>query len=118
MSGFEPGDVVKVPFPYTDARTTARRPALVVARTGPAENPGLLIWALMITSAENRRWADDVGVDDLALAGLPAPSVVRCAKIATLDAARAEPLGRLSAETFAAVRARIAATLALDGSPA
>ncbi len=117
MQSFEPGDVVpgdviKVPFPYTDARTTARRPALVVAHSGPAENPALLLWALMITSAENRFWPDDVAIDDLASAGLPAPSVVRCAKIATLDAARAEPLGRLAPDTFAAVRATLAARLA------
>jgi mRNA interferase MazF len=111
MPGFETGDVVKVPFPYTDARTTARRPALVLASAGPTENPSLLVWALMITSAENRGWPDDVPVDDLVLAGLPAPSVVRCAKIATLDAARAEPLGRLSPDTLSAVRARVGAIL-------
>ncbi len=111
MPTFEPGDVVKVPFPYTDARTTARRPALVIAATGPAENPALLLWALMITSAEHRGWPGDVPIDDPAGAGLPAPSVVRCAKIATLDAARAEPLGRLAPATFAAVRARLAALL-------
>jgi mRNA interferase MazF len=40
----------------------------------------------MITSAENRGWAGDVPVSDLALAGLPAPSVIRTAKIATIDA--------------------------------
>jgi mRNA interferase MazF len=111
MPTFEPGDVVKVPFPYTDARTTARRPALVVATTGPGENPSLLLWALMITSAENRGWPDDVAIDDLAASGLPATSVVRCAKIATLDAARAERLGRLDPATFAAVRKRLSVLL-------
>lgn len=111
MPGFDPGAVVKVPFPYTDARTTARRPALVVAHSGPAETPALLLWALMITSAQNRGWPDDVAIEDLAAAGLPAASVVRCAKIATLDAARAEPLGRLAPETFDAVRERLAALL-------
>jgi mRNA interferase MazF len=111
MPGFEPGDVVKAPYPYTDARTTARLPALVLASAGPAENPGLLRWALMITSAENRSWLEDVPVDDLALAGLPAASVVRCAKIATLDAARAELLGRLSPDTLSAVRVRVGVIL-------
>jgi mRNA interferase MazF len=111
MPGFEPGDVVKAPYPYKDARTTARRPALVLASVGPAENPGPLLWAPMITSAENRGWPDDVTIDDLALAGLPAPSVVRCARTATLDAARAEPLGHLSPDTLSAVRARVGALL-------
>jgi mRNA interferase MazF len=113
MPGFEPGDVVKAPSPYTDARTTAGRPALVLASAGPAENPGQLLWALMITSAENRGWPDDVFIGDLALAGLPAPCVVRCATIATLNAVRAEPLGHLSPDTLSAVRARVGAILRL-----
>jgi mRNA interferase MazF len=113
MPAFERGDVVRVPFPYSGAETAARRPALVVATAGPAAEGGapLLIWALMITSAENRPWPDDVGVTDLAAAGLPAPSVVRCAKIATLDARRAERIGRLDAPALEAVRANLAARL-------
>lgn len=111
MPGFEPGDVVKAASLDTDARTTALHSAPVLACAGPAENPDPLVWALMITSAEYRGWPDDVPVDDLALAGLPAPSVVRCAKIATLDAARAETLGRLSPDTLDAVRARVGAIL-------
>jgi len=41
----------------------------------------------MITSAENRIWSGDVPIRDLAAAGLPAPSVIRTAKIATIEAA-------------------------------
>jgi mRNA interferase MazF len=50
----------------------------------------------MITSAENRRWDDDVAVSDLDTAGLPAASVVRCAKIATIEAQDAERIGELA----------------------
>ncbi|MGB6535249.1 MAG: type II toxin-antitoxin system PemK/MazF family toxin [Xanthobacteraceae bacterium] len=39
----------------------------------------------MITSAENERWSSDVAITDLTRAGLPAPSIVRPAKIACLD---------------------------------
>ena len=48
----------------------------------------------MITSAENRSWPDDVPVADLAKAGLPAPSVIRTAKIATIEAGDAERLAK------------------------
>jgi mRNA interferase MazF len=113
MPTFDRGDVVKAPFPYADAMTIGRRPALVIAATGPetADGGRLLVWVLMITSAENRPWPDDAPITDLAAAGLPAPSVVRCAKIATLDAARVERIGRLDDEGLRAVMGRVGAML-------
>jgi mRNA interferase MazF len=50
----------------------------------------------MITSAEHRGWPGDVVISDLSGAGLPAPSIVRPAKIATIDARDAGRLGTLS----------------------
>ena len=95
MPSFEPGDVIKVPFPYTDRATRQRRPALVVSNSDLEEARGLL-WVLMITSAENRSWSGDVPLSDLAKAGLPAASVIRTAKLATIDAGDAEKLGVVS----------------------
>lgn len=86
--------VVKVPFPYTDRPVRQHRPALVVARTAVASGVPLL-WVLMITSADNRGWAGDVAVSDLRQSGLPAASVVRTEKIATIDAREASFLGDL-----------------------
>lgn len=94
MPGCEVWDVIKVPFPYTDRPVRQRRPALVVARHAAAGMP-VLLWVLMITSAAHRRWAGDVEVSDLVEAGLPAPSIVRPAKIATIEAKDAEAAGRL-----------------------
>ena len=106
MASFEAWDVVRIPFPYTDRPVRQHRPALVVAAVLRERAQGLL-WVLMITSAENRGWSDDVVVSDLRLAGLPAPSVVRPAKIATIEARDADRLGRLAA----ADRAKVAAGL-------
>ncbi|MCC7017292.1 MAG: type II toxin-antitoxin system PemK/MazF family toxin [Rhodospirillales bacterium] len=94
MATFKPWDVVKVPFPYTDRPVRQHRPALVVA-VGPIEAARGLLWILMITSAENRRWEDDVAISDPDAAGLPAPSVVRCAKIATIESRDADRIGSL-----------------------
>ena len=114
MPDFERGDVVRAPFPYTDRDTTQHRPALVVS-TGGVGASGGLYWVVMITSAENRGWPGDVAIgDDHAAAGLPAPSVVRPAKIATVDGHRLSRLGRLSEDQVTQVMASIGDTLGLS----
>lgn len=103
MPDFEQGTVVRVPFPYTDRATRQRRPALVVSQCGIGESDGLL-WVVMITSAENRPWPDDVALGDgFRTAGLPAPSVIRPCKLATIEARHAETLGRITPDAMAAV---------------
>lgn len=103
MPRFERWDIVAVPFPYVERPVVQRRPALVVV--ADLGVPHELIWVLMITAAANPRWPDDVPVDDQFAAGLPIPSVVRTAKIATIAAADAMPLGTLSAQASARVEA-------------
>lgn len=110
MAGFEPGDVIKVPFPYTDRPTRQSRPALVVSAPTLEDRHGLL-WVVMITSAENRGWPGDVAVRNLDMAGLPVDSVVRTAKIATIEARDAQRLGRVAATQLAQVRQHLAATV-------
>jgi len=68
MAAFSQGDVVKVPFPYTDRSTRQSRPALVVS-TPSLENAHGLLWVLMITSAENRGWPGDLAITNPAGAG-------------------------------------------------
>ncbi len=84
VARYAPWDVVIVPFPYADKLAEKRRPALVVSKPALEKDHGL-IWLAMITSAENRGWTGDVPIADLARAGLPAPSLVRPAKIATVE---------------------------------
>ena len=89
------GDVIVVPFPYSDRLAQKRRPALVVSNAR-LHDLGL-IWAVMITSAKNSSHQSDFPIADLARAGLPAPSVVRPSKIACLEPSRIlRVAGRLS----------------------
>lgn len=87
-------DLVKVPFPYTNRPVQQRRPALVVAASDAPGAPELL-WVLMVTSAVNCGWRGDVVISDLDQAGLPAASIVRPAKIATIEARDVEWIGSL-----------------------
>ena len=61
----------------------------------------------MITSAENRGWPDDVPVADLRIAGLLVPSLVRIAKIATIDASVASNLSRVAASQIRLVTGKL-----------
>ena len=102
---FAPFDVVVVPFPYADRLAEKRRPAIVVSAPVLTKQHGL-VWLVMVTSADNRRWRDDIDISDLAAAGLPAPSLARPAKIATADAARVvRRVGRLPAKDARALAA-------------
>jgi mRNA interferase MazF len=111
MPSFEPWDIVKVPFPYTDRPVRQNRPALVIA-AGELEAAHGLLWLAMITSAAHRGCSGDVAVSDLRVAGLPAVSIVRPAKIATIDAGDAQRLGTLPAADRAAVRIYLVERLA------
>jgi mRNA interferase MazF len=103
MPTFDAWDVVKVPFPYTGRPIRQRRPALVIAGGELQATHGLL-WLAMITSAANRGWEGDVAISDIATAGLPIPSIVRPAKIGTVEARDAELLGRLPTSERMAIR--------------
>ena len=102
-------DVVIVPFPYADQLAEKRRPALVVSADVFNRKHGLL-WVAMITSATNPRWDGDVPLSDAGKAGLPAPSVIRTAKIATIEPGRVIRIaGRIDGKTAKAVRAQLTA---------
>jgi mRNA interferase MazF len=103
MASFEQGDIIRVPFPCTDRTTRQRRPALVVSAGGIGEEDSLL-WVVMITSAENRPWPGDLPLGkSYEESGLPAPSVIRPCKLATIEARHAEPLGRIKPAMMAKV---------------
>ena len=112
MPSFKQGDVIKVPFPYTDRSTRQSRPALVVSTGGIEDSHGLL-WVVMITSAANRGWPGDVPVSNLATTGLPVPSLIRTAKMATIEAIDATRLGRVSPSVTRQVVERLARELGL-----
>jgi len=103
-------DVVAVPFPYADRLAEKRRPALVISGRKLAVHG--LVWVAMITSADNEPWSSDITVTDLKRAGLPAPSVVRPAKIACIEPGRIDRrLGRLDKVAARAVSRKLRAFL-------
>lgn len=114
---FNAYDVIIVPFPYVDRLAEKRRPALVISSAALATFG--VLWVAMITSAANDAWTCDVPVTDLELAGLPAASVVRPAKIACIEPRRVvRRAGMLSTRNASQVAARLDGFLAKRRAPA
>jgi mRNA interferase MazF len=107
--GFKRWDVVKVPA------GADYRPALVIV-AGEVQRLHGLVWVLMITSATNKGWPGDVEIADTIAAGLGVPSVVRTAKVMTVEAKTAELLGSLTGEQRKAVGTQVFANMGLAGA--
>jgi mRNA interferase MazF len=84
---FAQGAVLVLPFPYSDRLAEKRRPAVVISNPALERKHGL-VWVAMVTSDRGRLLADDVSITQLSKAGLPAASVVRPTKLATIEPAR------------------------------
>lgn len=104
------GDVVIVPFPYSDKLAEKRRPALVVS-SSKFNRTSAYLWVVMITSKTQKPTPDDI-IFDHAKAGLGKPSIVRTSKIATIEAERVIRVGgKMEKRTVASVRKQIKAIL-------
>jgi mRNA interferase MazF len=84
VSRFRPWDVVVVPFPYSEQRQSVVRPGVIVS-TPRLHQKTRMYYVAMITNAQHQAWEGDVPISNLKGAGLPVPSIVRPAKLATID---------------------------------
>jgi mRNA interferase MazF len=101
-----PGDVVLVRFPFTDLAATKKRPALLLARVGRTARNQIATVAMITSQIESLAVEGDVRLSDREDAGLLHASVLRLAKVATIDAELVEKtIGRLSRRDLAAAKA-------------
>src|SRR3989338_9546328 len=88
MTSYKRGDVVLIPFPFTDLSTVKQRPALIVSSdVFNSENPDMI--AIGITS-KVALYRDEPGTylitgREQSSAGLPKESAIRAGKIVTVD---------------------------------
>ena len=111
MTGSEFGDLVLVPFPFTDQSATKRRPAVVVSSAAyHRERPDLVI--LAVTSQLHPVAAvGEVAIAKWKEAGLLRPSVLKPV-LATIERGLVlRTLGRLADEDRAALRKLLAEIL-------
>jgi mRNA interferase MazF len=111
MTGYEFGDVLLVPFPFTDQSTAKRRPAVIVSSAAyHRERPDLII--LAVTSQAHPRAAlGGASVSNWREAGLLKPSVLKPV-LATIERGLVlRRLGRLDEEDRRALRRVLDETL-------
>ena len=77
MTSFEFGDIILVPFPFTDQSTTKKRPAVVISSiVYNAERPDLIIMAVT-SQIKSARIVGEVIIKDWQDAGLLKPSAIK-----------------------------------------
>lgn len=101
MTAYDAGDVVLVPFPFTDQTKTKTRPAVVVssAEFHKSRNDVVLV---PITSTAPRDTLD-TPIKDWKAAGLLYESTAKPVIMTVIKSAIVETRGRLSADDMAAV---------------
>lgn len=105
------GEVVLVPFPFTDLSTTQMRPAVVVSTDDYTAGTGDII-VVMVTS-QPHSLPTDCALQDWSAAGLLYPSWVR-AKIVSLERSLIRhTIGRMSDRDLAEVDARLRTAMGL-----
>ncbi len=108
---FQRGDVVLVPFPFTDLSARRVRPAVVVSTAEYEQQTGDIIVAQI--TGKQRNLPTDYPLQDWQAAGLLRPSIVR-AKLATLSASLVQfRTGRLSDRDMKEVDSRLRLALGL-----
>ena len=93
MELFARGDVVIIPFPFTDLSDQKLRPALVLADLSGLD----LILCQITTKRARDRYAIDIDQTDFEVGSLRYPSTIRTNKIFTLERTLVrDRLGRLT----------------------
>ena len=102
----KPGDIVVLPFPFTDKNSTKRRPALVISSQKFNDDNNQSVFA-MITTAKQSSWISDTPIKNSETTGLTANSVVRM-KLFTLENQFIfRQIGHLSSDDHLAVSAEL-----------
>jgi mRNA interferase MazF len=112
MTTYERGDVVLVPFPFTDQSATKKRPAAIIS-SDIHNRLSADVVIMAITSRIQRTGTMECLISDWHSAGLLMPSALKPA-ISTLEQAMIlRRLGKLSADDLAAMDAVLRKLFAL-----
>ena len=99
------GDIVLVKFPLSDLESSKKRPALLLVQSTITSKVGVISIAMITSRIDGLKFPGDHKIEDWGEAGLLHPSVIRLAKIATIEIGMVhQSLGRLSARDFRSIK--------------
>lgn len=111
---FERGELLIVPFPFSDLSATKRRP--VLALTAPDDDGDFI--GMPVTSRSHHRHALAILPTDLVAGALPARSWIRTDRVVTLNVSLVlRSFARLSAQTVAEAVRLLCVHLGDDAPP-
>jgi len=82
---FEQGDVLIVPFPFSDLSSVRQRPVIVVSKTEDNEKSDDLITCGITSNLKGREYSIFIDNEDLELGRIPKRSRIKVNKIFTLE---------------------------------
>ena len=110
MINYKFGDVVLVPFPFTDLTTTKNRPAVVVSSDRYNSEKNDVILSAITSQSTSPIQNDEYLLTpvDLQLSGLLKPSIIKIGKIVTIDKRLIRKiLGKISNESLDVVEEKL-----------
>lgn len=86
-TNYNPGDVILIPFPYTDLSTFKQRPCLIISSAAfNSSHPDIIAVAITSQVPEKPSVSEyRLSPKEQLACGLPKPSIIKLGKIVTLD---------------------------------
>lgn len=103
---FDKGDIVLLPFPFTNLKTTKRRPGLVISPK-VFNKAGDTTILFMTSNTATLPREGDVLVQKIKEAGLPKPTLVRMKFVTIANALILKKIGKLPAGDMKRVKAQV-----------
>ncbi len=113
-TGFEPGEVLLVPFPFTDLSRKKRRPVLVLSEAGHHRASRDFVCCGVTSKPSNRGNSVLLDQSGMVEGGLPLKSRIKYDKVFTLEKTLVvKPFGKVSQEKLMEARKGLAEVLGL-----
>ncbi len=107
MTTYSQGQVVLIPFPFTDLTSVKQRPAIVLSSNSYNQTHQDVILAAITSQVPSQLKLDEylLSASDREAVGLPKPSIIKLGKIVTIDQRLIrKTLGTLSPDTMNKVK--------------
>lgn len=110
---YQRGDIVSVPFPFTDLTGAKPRPALVISADEVNKRTGDVLLVMITSKPHSDSFTIPIHEEDIDFK-LPKASYVRCHRLATIDSALIEGKVGTASRDLKDVVATLISTLVLD----